>query len=71
MRIEVTVVAGPMENPVVGYQKVDFAPPPENEEGDTGYLLDVAEKLKGTMEEARASIDAQVRALAAGMQRDG
>lgn len=57
IRVEVTVCAGPIQDPLIGYQKITMVP--LSDDGDAGAVLDVSQALKAALTEATESVEAQ------------
>lgn len=66
MRVEVLVLAGEPDAPVLGFHKVDYVLP-EGEE-DASHLMDVASALTAAVDEGRESVRKQIQAHASYME---
>lgn len=68
MKIEVLILAGPVENPALAYQHIDVIQPEEGT-SDDAYLLDVASALQEAVEQGRTSIARQAERIGGNMNR--
>lgn len=66
IRVEVTVVAGRIDDPLMGYQKIVMVPLRPDERDDSSAILDVTKAITGALVEAKESIDGQAAWHAAG-----
>lgn len=64
IRCEVTVVAGRIDDPLIGYQKIVMVAPDPAETEDASMVMDVSKALQEALAEAAKSVTAQASYLA-------